>query len=357
MKAFILLSVVAAASAAQIVAPYAGLAGLPYAGYAGYAGYPYAAGLPYAGLAGYPYAAGFAAPVVAAPAKVEAVEVPAPTVVAAPVSTSRVIAAPGIPLANQFQSQDEFGNLAFGYANPHSAKQEVGNTYGGVTGSYSYTDANGLVQTVNYIADGLGFRVAATNLPVAPAVPEVEPLVAPTFNPEPLVAPVFNPEPLVAPVYSGVAPEHVAETPEVLAARAEFQKIFDEVNAREKRSTPAATTALEVAPLPAALPYAGYAGFPYAAGLPYAAGYAGLPYAGHGYAGLGYAGLGYAGLGYAGLGHAGLGYAGLGLAAPAVAAPLAAPAGVVASAPLAARDAVKTIIKNNPGFAESYIVN
>merc|ERR1712020_63772 len=99
-----------------------------------------------------------------------------------------------------------------------------------------------------------------------------------------LVAPVFNPEPLVAPVYSGVAPEHVAETPEVLAARAEFQKIFDEVNAREKRSTPAATTALEVAPLPAALPYAG-----------------------HGYAGLGYAGLGYAGLGYAGLGHAGLG--------------------------------------------------
>merc|ERR1712088_110714 len=102
---------------------------------------------------------------------------------------------------------------------------------------------------------------------------------------------------------------------------------------REKRSTPAATTALEVAALPA--------------GLPYAAGYAGLPYAGHGYAGLGYAGLG----------HAGLGYAGLGLAAPAVAAPLAAPAGVVASAPLAARDAVKTIIKNNPGFAESYIVN
>merc|ERR1711881_398760 len=238
-------------------------------------------------------------------------------------STSRAIAAPALPQASQFQSQDEFGNLAYGYANINSAKQETGNTYGGVTGSYSYTDANGLVQTVNYIADGLGFRVAATNLPVAPAVPEVEPLVAPTFNPEPLVAPVFNPEPLVAPVYSGVAPEHVAETPEVLAARAEFQKIFDEVNAREKRSTPAATTALEVAALPA-----------------------GLPYAGHGYAGLGYAGLGYAGLGYAGLGHAGLGYAGLGLAAPAVAAPLAAPAGVVASAPLAARDAVKTIIKN-----------
>ena len=37
----------------------------------------------------------------------------------------------------------------------------------GVTrGSYSYVDANGLLQTVNYISDAMGFRVAATNLPV-----------------------------------------------------------------------------------------------------------------------------------------------------------------------------------------------
>merc|ERR1711881_588349 len=93
-----------------------------------------------------------------------------------PVSTSRVIAAPALPQASQFQSQDEFGNLAYGYANINSAKQETGNTYGGVTGSYSYTDANGLVQTVNYIADGLGFRVQATNLPVAPAVELEQPI-------------------------------------------------------------------------------------------------------------------------------------------------------------------------------------
>ena len=67
------------------------------------------------------------------------------------------------------------------------------NAYGVTTGSYQYVDANGLLQTVNYIADPVnGFRVAGTNLPVGPAVPavaEVEPLVAPTFNPEPLVAP------------------------------------------------------------------------------------------------------------------------------------------------------------------------
>ena len=33
-------------------------------------------------------------------------------------------------------------------------------------GSYSYVDPNGLLQTVNYISDAMGFRVAATNLPV-----------------------------------------------------------------------------------------------------------------------------------------------------------------------------------------------
>ena len=144
-----------AAASAQIISPYAGIAGL------GYAGYPYG-GLPYGGYGAYPYAAGFLPAVKAAEGEEATVVAAAPVALAAapvPVSTSRVIAAPALPQASQFQSQDEFGNLAYGYANINSAKQETGNTYGGVTGSYSYTDANGLVQTVNYIADGLGFRV------------------------------------------------------------------------------------------------------------------------------------------------------------------------------------------------------
>ena len=79
------------------------------------------------------------------------------------------------------------------------------------TGSYQYIDANGLLQTVNYVADPVnGFRVAATNLPVAPAAPAA-PEVAP------LVAPVFNLE--------GPAP--VEDTAEVVAAKAEFQAAFD----------------------------------------------------------------------------------------------------------------------------------
>merc|ERR1712133_193312 len=150
-------------------------------------------------------------------------------------------------------------------------KHEQGNAYTGVTGSYSYVDANGVLQTTNYIADGLGFRVQATNLPVAPAAPEVAALEAPVFN-------------LEAPVFDLVGPAPVEDTPEVAAAKAEFQAKFDEAANREKRSTPANTEAIEplkvVAPAPVAIAapfgYAGYAGAyaPYTYAGAYAGAYA-----------------------------------------------------------------------------------
>merc|ERR1711990_950437 len=130
----------------------------------------------------------------------------------------------GIPApynpSSAFAAQDEFGNTQYGYSNLNSQKHEVGNTYTGVQGSYSYVDANGVVQTTNYIADGLGFRVQATNLPVAPVAPEVEPLVAPVHVHGLPVAPVHEYELPVAPVYTGVAPAPVEDTPEVAAAKA-----------------------------------------------------------------------------------------------------------------------------------------
>merc|ERR1712142_362818 len=125
----------------------------------------------------------------------------APAVAAAPYVAP--YAAPAYT-GSQFHAQDEFGNLNYGYANLNSAKQEVGNTYGGVQGGYSYVDAAGVLQQVQYVADGAGFRVADSRLPVAP-----------TFNPEPLVAPVFNPEPLVAPE---LTPEVAEATAAHLAA-------------------------------------------------------------------------------------------------------------------------------------------
>jgi hypothetical protein len=64
-------------------------------------------------------------------------------------------------------------------------------------GSYSYIDADSKLQTVNYVADSLGFRVAATNLPTAPV----------DNNP--------------APVDNNEAPKPVEDTEAVKSARAE----------------------------------------------------------------------------------------------------------------------------------------
>merc|ERR1711937_731474 len=140
------------------------------------------------------------APLNLAPAPVA--QIPAPFAVApAPVP----VAIPSTP-SSQFHAQDEFGQFSFGYENINSAKTETKDAFGVTRGSYQYVDANGILQTVNYIADPVnGFRVAGTNIPVAP---EVAPVAAP-------VAPIA---PVAAPLEAPVAP---AETPEVAAARAE----------------------------------------------------------------------------------------------------------------------------------------
>merc|ERR1711973_992885 len=138
---------------------------------------------------------------------VATVEAPA-TIAAAPAAA--IAPLPVAPLTQQFHSQDEFGNTGYGYTNINSAKHEVGHPLVGVSGGYTFVDANNELQTVSYIADGRGFQVKATNLPVAP-----------TFNPELPVAPV--------------------DTAEVAAAKADHAAAHVEINAREKRSTPAST--------------------------------------------------------------------------------------------------------------------
>merc|ERR1712106_1194960 len=113
-------------------------------------------------IVGAQYAAAYTPALAAVPAAYAA----APVAVA-PAAYAGFAAAPAAyaaaPIAgavsSQFQAQDEFGNLAYGYRNINSAKQEQGNTYGGVTGSYTYADEAG-VHTVNYVADDLGFRVS-----------------------------------------------------------------------------------------------------------------------------------------------------------------------------------------------------
>merc|ERR1711887_97846 len=183
-------------------------------------------------IVGAQYAAAYSPAVAAVPAAVApAAYAAAPAAyAAAPVAAAPVayaaapIAAPiAGPVSSQFQAQDEFGNLAYGYQNINSAKQEQGNAYGGVTGSYTYADEAG-VHTVNYVADDFGFRVASDNLPVAP-------------------------------VYNAALP--VVDTPEVAEAKAAFFAAFEAEASRTKRSAqviaaPTAYAGLATGLLPAA---------------------------------------------------------------------------------------------------------
>merc|ERR1711884_574624 len=151
-----------------------------------------------------------AAPAIAAPVATTTYAAAAPAIAAAPVAATYAAAAPVVaaapvaaPASSQYQAQDEFGNVAYGYQNINSAKQESGNALGGVTGSYTYADEAG-VHTVNYVADALGFRVAGDNLPVAPVHAAVAPV-------------------------NTLAP--VVDTPEVVEAKAAFFQAYDAAKA------------------------------------------------------------------------------------------------------------------------------
>jgi len=156
------------------------------------------------------------APRVAPLAPLPLVRSPVAALAPAPVAVAPAVA-PVVPVS-QFHAQDEFGGFNFGYQDGNSARQEIRTPDGVTRGAYSYVDANGVTQTVNYVADAVnGFRVAASNLPVAPVAP---------------VAPAAVPLAAVEQAALPIGPAPVAETPEVLAARQEFQAAFDAAVAR-----------------------------------------------------------------------------------------------------------------------------
>lgn len=71
--------------------------------------------------------------------------------------------------------QDILGQYAYGYSSPLHSKSEVKSLDGTTHGGYSYIDAEGKLQSVEYVADSInGFRVAATNLPQPEPVQQVE---------------------------------------------------------------------------------------------------------------------------------------------------------------------------------------
>lgn len=135
----------------------------------------------------------------------------------APLAYSAAVYQP-VVTSSQWHAQSGLGDYGYGYQAGPSAKSEIKTLDGITQGSYSYVDAASKLQTVNYVADSLGFRVAATNLPTPP-------------------------------VYEGKAPKPVEDTPEVKAAKAEHLNIVAKVKNGE-----APVVAPTVAPLKAPLP-------------------------------------------------------------------------------------------------------
>ncbi|XP_055922762.1 uncharacterized protein LOC129953544 [Eupeodes corollae] len=107
--------------------------------------------------------------------------------------------------SSQYHSQDGIGQYAYGYNDHLSAKQEIKSLNGITRGSYSYIDSNNVLQTVDYVADAGGFRVAATNLP------------------KPVEAPVIPAQNI---------PQQVEETPEVIAAKSAHFAAIEEAKLR-----------------------------------------------------------------------------------------------------------------------------
>lgn len=151
------------------------------------------------------------------------------------------------PVISQYHSQDALGQYTYGYNGGSSAKIESKSLDGITRGSYSYVDAEGensflcqtepiffgdqyltpanshkmfagQLQTVEYTADSInGFRAAATNLPKAP----------------------------------------ISDTPEVLQAKAEHFRAFNEASLRSAEPTP--ITQARAAPIVQLAPQNGFA--------------------------------------------------------------------------------------------------
>ncbi|XP_049951225.1 cuticle protein-like [Schistocerca serialis cubense] len=99
------------------------------------------------------------------------------------------------PISTQFRAQDELGQFTFATAGDNQGRVESKSLDGAVRGAYSYVDPTGKLVNVQYVADDNGFRVVgANNLPEA----------------------------------RSSAPAPVSDTPEVVAARALFQKQYEE---------------------------------------------------------------------------------------------------------------------------------
>ncbi|KAL7298833.1 hypothetical protein TKK_0008572 [Trichogramma kaykai] len=91
-----------------------------------------------------------------------------PVLLVASCQAGELLAQAAEPLQQFTQSQNTAtGEYGFSYSGGPSAKTEYRALDGTTTGTYSYVDANGQLQSVSYIADEAGFRATGTNIPQA----------------------------------------------------------------------------------------------------------------------------------------------------------------------------------------------
>ena len=65
--------------------------------------------------------------------------------------------------------------IQFGYSEASATREEEKSADGVVSGRYNYIDTNGIVQTVNYVADEAGFRVTgAVPVQVSPNTTSIQ---------------------------------------------------------------------------------------------------------------------------------------------------------------------------------------
>ncbi|EDW76911.1 uncharacterized protein Dwil_GK14380 [Drosophila willistoni] len=131
-----------------------------------------------------------------------------------------------LPQPYQYHSQDDYGQYAYGYAGPLSSKQESRTADGTIRGSYSYRNAHGTIQTVEYIADTKGFHIISSDGPQAKAneeTPEVAALRAQHLaaHEEAKLRLAGNS------VEVDAGPQPVQDTPEVAAAKVAFFKRYE----------------------------------------------------------------------------------------------------------------------------------
>ncbi|KAH8408675.1 hypothetical protein KR215_010467 [Drosophila sulfurigaster] len=148
-------------------------------------------------------------------------------------------APPAAGTISQYHTQDEHGQYTYGYTAPLYSKHETRTADGVTHGSYSYVDATGKQQTVDYKADSTGFHVTASTLEQRPneETPEVAALRA-----QHLAAHAEAKLRLAGGQLT--SSESVQDTPEVAAAKVAFFNRFE----AEKRRNQLAKSAQQILP-------------------------------------------------------------------------------------------------------------